>query len=184
MPEEIFPLVDEAGNVIGQAPRSVCHDGSKLLHPVIHLHIFNNNGELFLQKRSATKDVQPNRWDSSVAGHIGLNEIPETAAIREAFEELSLVGIKPEYITQYVIETDRERELSYCFYTIYNGNFVLNTEELADGKFWKMEEIQAQSGQNIFTANFEQDFYKFLYKGLPGLRNCLNFSEKYYYSNV
>ncbi len=38
MQEEIFPLVDEIGNVIGQAPRSVCHDGTMLLHPVIHLH--------------------------------------------------------------------------------------------------------------------------------------------------
>ncbi len=169
MQEEIFPLVDEIGNVIGQAPRSVCHDGSKLLHPVIHLHIFNSNGDLFLQKRSATKDVQPNKWDSSVAGHIDLNETPEAAATREASEELNLVGIQPEYITKYVIETDRERELSYCFYAIYNGNFVLNIDELSDGKFWKIEEIQSQLGQNLFTTNFEQDFNKFLYKGLPGL---------------
>lgn len=77
MPEEIFPLVDETGNIIGQAPRSVCHDGSKLLHPVIHLHIFNSEGDLYLQKRSATKDVQPDKWDSSVAGHIDLGEMPE-----------------------------------------------------------------------------------------------------------
>ena len=169
MQEEIFPLVDETGNVIGQAPRSVCHDGSKLLHPVIHLHIFNSKGDLFLQKRSATKDVQPNRWDSSVAGHIDLNETPEIAAVREASEELGLVGIVPEYITRYVIETDRERELSYCFYAVYNGDFVLNMDELADGKFWKIEEIQLQLGQNIFTSNFEQDFNKFLHKGLSGL---------------
>ncbi len=59
MQEEIFPLVDEDGNITGQAPRSVCHNGSKLLHPVIHLHIFNSKGQLFLQKRSPLKDVQP-----------------------------------------------------------------------------------------------------------------------------
>lgn len=170
MQEEIFPLVDEVGNVIGQAPRSVCHDGSKLLHPVIHLHIFNSDGELFLQKRSATKDVQPNRWDSSVAGHIDLNETPETAALREATEELGLTGIKPKYITRYIIETDRERELSYCFYIVYDGNFVLNTEELSDGKFWKIEDIRIQLGQDVFTTNFEQDFSKFLNEGLSGLK--------------
>lgn len=169
MQEEIFPLVDEAGNVIGQAPRSACHDGSKMLHPVIHLHIFNNEGELFLQKRSATKDVQPNRWDSSVAGHIDLNETPETAVLREAGEELGLIGIIPEYITKYIIETDREKELSYCYYAVYNGGFTINTEELADGRFWKIEEIQSQLGKDIFTTNFELDFKNFLYKGLPGL---------------
>lgn len=169
MQEEIFPLVDEAGNVIGQAPRSVCHNGSKILHPVIHLHIFNSEGELFLQKRSATKDVQPNRWDSSVAGHIDLNETPETAVLREAREELGLTEITPEYITKYIIETDRERELSYCYYTIYNGDFTINTEELADGRFWKIEEIQSQLGKDIFTTNFELDFKNFLYKGISGL---------------
>ncbi|MDR1502317.1 MAG: NUDIX domain-containing protein [Prevotella sp.] len=169
MPEEIFPLVDETGNIIGQAPRSVCHDGSKLLHPVIHLHIFNSYGELYLQKRSATKDVQPNKWDSSVAGHIDLDETPEIAAGREAGEELGLSGIKPYFITKYIIETDRERELSYCFYAIYNGNFVLNKEELADGRFWKIEEIQSNLGKDIFTTNFELDFIKFLNKGLSGI---------------
>lgn len=169
MPEEIFPLVDETGNIIGQAPRSVCHDGSKLLHPVIHLHIFNSHGELYLQKRSATKDVQPNKWDSSVAGHIDLDETPQMAAWREAREELGLSDIEPIFITKYIIETERERELSYCFYTIYNGGFVLNREELADGRFWKIEEIQSNLGKDIFTTNFELDFIKFLNKGLSGI---------------
>ena len=46
---EVFPLVDEEGNVIGSATRGECHDGSKLLHPVVHLHVFNGKGELYLQ---------------------------------------------------------------------------------------------------------------------------------------
>ncbi|MGM9754817.1 MAG: NTP pyrophosphohydrolase, partial [Parabacteroides sp.] len=49
---EVFPLVNEAGEVIGKATRQECHSGSKLLHPVVHLHIFNQKGDLFLQKRS------------------------------------------------------------------------------------------------------------------------------------
>lgn len=173
MQEEIFPLVDEQGNIIGQAPRSVCHDGSKLLHPVIHLHIFNSNGELFLQKRSATKDVQPNRWDSSVAGHIDLNETPEAAAIREANEELGLTNIQPIFITQYIIETDTEKELSYCYYIVYDGNFVLNKDELADGKFWKAEDIYAQLNKNVFTTNFELDFLKFLNSGINSIKKAM-----------
>ena len=165
MQEEIFPLVDEQGIVVGQAPRSVCHDGSKLLHPVIHLHIFNSKGELYLQKRSATKDVQPNRWDSSVAGHIDLNETPEKAALREASEELNISDIIPRYITKYIIETDRECELSYCYYAIYDGSFKLNTEELADGRFWTIDEVQKELGKDVFTLNFESDFRLFLHKG-------------------
>ena len=52
---EVFPLVDEEGNVIGSATRGECHDGSKLLHPVVHLHVFNGKGELYLQKRPLWK---------------------------------------------------------------------------------------------------------------------------------
>ena len=42
--QELLPLVDEEGNVIGSATRGQCHDGSKLLHPVVHLHVFDSKG--------------------------------------------------------------------------------------------------------------------------------------------
>lgn len=73
MNEEIFPIVNENGETIGSATRSECHSGSFLLHPVVHLHIFNERNELYLQKRSINKDVQPGKWDTSVGGHINLN---------------------------------------------------------------------------------------------------------------
>ena len=38
MRTEWFPLVNEEGETIGKATRKECHSGSKLLHPVIHLH--------------------------------------------------------------------------------------------------------------------------------------------------
>ena len=62
--EEMFPIVDEEGNITGAATRKECHSGSKLLHPVVHLHVFNDKGELYLQKRPAWKDIQPNKWVS------------------------------------------------------------------------------------------------------------------------
>lgn len=169
MQEEIFPLVDTDGNVIGQASRSKCHDGTKLLHPVVHLHIFNSQGELYMQKRSLKKDVQPGRWDSSVAGHIDLGETPEIAVVREAGEELNIFDFTPRFITKYIIETDLEKELSYCYYTVYDGNFTLNRDELSDGRFWQIEEIQSNLGKDIFTLNFELDFVSFLSKGLESL---------------
>ena len=64
--EERFPLVDETGQVIGSATRGECHNGSKLLHPVVHLHVFNSKGEVYLQKRPEWKDIQPGMWDTSV----------------------------------------------------------------------------------------------------------------------
>lgn len=37
--EEWLPLVDAEGNVIGKETRSRCHNGSRKLHPVVHLHV-------------------------------------------------------------------------------------------------------------------------------------------------
>lgn len=57
--EELFPIVDEEGNVVGKATRGRCHDGSRLLHPVVHLHLFDPDGRLYLQRRPEWKDIQP-----------------------------------------------------------------------------------------------------------------------------
>lgn len=172
MQDEIFPLVDEQGNIIGQAPRSECHNGSKLLHPVIHLHVFNNEGKLFMQKRSATKDIQPDKWDSSVGGHIDLNETPQQAALREAQEEIGLYNLVIHYLNKYIIETDRERELTYCFYTITDQNPQIDMKEVSDGRFWEISEVQEKLGQGVFTPNFELDFERFLSKGVHYLNNA------------
>ena len=165
MQEEIFPLVDEQGNIIGQATRSQCHSGSKLLHPVIHLHVFNQKGQLFMQKRSASKDIQPDKWDSSVGGHIDLNETPAQAALREAGEEIGLHNLTIQYIDKYIIETDIERELTYCFYTITDQLPQIDMKEVSDGRFWEIGEINEQVGKCIFTPNFELDFERFLSQG-------------------
>lgn len=170
MIDEMFPLVDAEGNVIGQATRGECHSGSMLLHPVIHLHVFNNKGELYLQKRSATKDIQPNKWDSSVGGHIDLGETPEIAALREAKEEIGLNNVSIHYIQKYIIETNIERELTYCFYTITDETPSADMDEVTDGRFWSIKEIEEQLDKDIFTPNFELDFKHFLHLGINSLK--------------
>ncbi len=93
--EEIFPVVDAAGNVVGKAMRGECHGGSMLLHPVVHLHVFNSRGELYLQKRPAWKDIQPGRWDTAVGGHVDYGETIAEALRREVREELGITDFVP-----------------------------------------------------------------------------------------
>lgn len=57
--QEMFPVVDEQGNITGAATRGECHSGSRLLHPVVHLHIFNTKGELYLQNVPSGKTSSP-----------------------------------------------------------------------------------------------------------------------------
>lgn len=157
--EEIFPIVDEEGNTIGRAPRSVCHDGkTMLLHPVVHLHLFNYKGDLFLQKRSLTKDIQPGKWDTSVGGHVGLDESIEHALLRESEEELGLTGFNPEFLGRYVWESSREMELVTSFSTISDKVVLFNKSEIDEARFWSLEEIKESIGQDIFTPNFEYEF--------------------------
>lgn len=158
---ERFPIVDEEGKVVGAATRGECHDGSKLLHPVVHLHVFNSRGEVYLQKRPEWKDIQPGKWDTSVGGHIDYGETPEQALGREVNEELGITDFVPERVGMYVFESRRERELVYVHRTNYDGPIRPSAEELDGGRFWSMAEIRDAIGQEIFTPNFESEFQRF-----------------------
>lgn len=153
---EILPIVDENGILKGAATRGECHSGSMLLHPVVHLHVFNSNGELFLQHRPAWKDIQPNRWDTAVGGHVDLGENIKQALQREVQEELGITDFKSEYVTRYVFQSLREKELVFVHRTIYDRE-IYPSEELDGGRFWSMEEIKANIGKGVFTPNFESE---------------------------
>lgn len=158
MRTEWLPLVNERGETIGKATRQECHSGSKLLHPVVHLHIFNKDGDLFLQKRSPRKDIQPGKWDTAVGGHIDYGETVEDALRREAREELGLTDFRPVFLRSYVFESAIEREWVNSFRTVCEGPFSPDSEELDGGRFWSLAEIRASVGNLIFTPNFEREF--------------------------
>ncbi len=157
--EEWFPVVDENGKMISKARRSVCHDGkSMLLHPVVHLHLFNSEGELYLQKRSINKDILPGYWDTSVGGHIGLDEGIEDALKREAQEELGLKDFEFSFIKRYVWQSQREKELVFSFRGTSEYDPQVNRNEIEDGRFWSIDTIRESIGTGIFTPNFEFEF--------------------------
>ena len=87
---EEFPIVDEMGNILGAVTRGHAHDGSKILHPVVHLHVFNSRGDLYLQHRPAWKDIQPDKWDTACGGHVDLGESVSQALHREVWDIMSL----------------------------------------------------------------------------------------------
>lgn len=156
--QEIFPIVDEEGRVTGSATRGQCHSGSRLLHPVVHLHVFNSKGDVYLQKRPEWKDIQPGKWDTAVGGHVDYGETPEQALRREVSEELGITEFCPEFVDKYVFDSKRERELVYVNRTTYDGDIQPSANELDGGRFWTMQEIREAMGKGILTPNFESEF--------------------------
>ena len=157
--EEMFPVVDEEGNIVGAASRGECHNGSRLLHPVVHLHLFYSKGELYLQRRPLWKDIQPGKWDTAVGGHVDLGESVEMALRREVREELGVTDFTPETVTHYVFDSARERELVFVHRTVYDGP-VTPSEELDGGRFWSLDEIRENLGKGLFTPNFEGEIQR------------------------
>ena len=157
--DELLPLVDENGNITGAATRGECHNGSMMMHPVVHLHVFNSKGELYLQKRPEWKDIQPGKWDTAVGGHIDLGEHVEQALFREAGEELGIEGFTPEALPQYVFRSACECEMVYPYKTVYDKD-IRPSEETSGGRFWSIDEIRESIGKDILTPNFEQEFKK------------------------
>lgn len=155
---EMLPVVDACGNVTGQASRAWCHSGSKLLHPVVHLHVINRQGDLYIQKRALDKDLFPGRWDTAVGGHISYGESIGEALFREAGEELGFYDFNPVHLFSYVFESDIEKELVNVFAAV--GNFTLHPDlfEVAEGRYWPMAEIEENIGKSVFTPNFEMEF--------------------------
>lgn len=159
--DEMFPIVDEEGNMTGSATRGECHSGSMLLHPVVHLHVFNSKGELYLQKRPSWKDIQPGKWDTAIGGHVDLGENAEIALKRETREELGITDFKSESLGHYVFQSKREKELVFVNKTVYDGMIKPDAEELDGGRFWTHEEIIKNIGNGVFTPNFENEYRKF-----------------------
>jgi len=164
--KELFPIVDPEGNVLGSISRGEAHDGRKVLHPVVHLHVFNSRGEIFLQHRPHWKDIQPCKWDTACGGHIDFGETPEEALAREVFEELAIpaADYTPNRLGMYVFESKTEKELVYVNSTIYDGPINPSKEELNGGRFWSIEELKANFGKGVFTPNFESEYAKYFNK--------------------
>ncbi len=155
---EMFPVIQENGMVTAMADRAFCHSGSHLLHPVVHLHIIDRSERIFLQKRSTKKDLQPGRWDTSVGGHVIYGESILEALFREASEELNLVGFNPIYLGSYRYDTVRDSEFVNMFAAVGSFNLVPDGDEVSEGRWWSVGEIERSLSSGILTDNFSSEF--------------------------
>lgn len=155
---EWFPIVEPNGLVVGRSTRRYCHSGAKPLHPVIHIHIIDRFSRIYLQKRSMKKDIQPGKWDTAVGGHVSYGEGIIEAVYREASEELGFSEFNPIHLETYLFESEIEKEMVNVFAAVGSFDLQPDLDEVDEGRWWGLADIDAGLGKGIFTPNFESEF--------------------------
>ena len=137
---ELFIVVDEQDNILGYRSRYDCHHDKTLIHRSIGIAIYNDKGEILLQKRSNQKDTHPGKYSMSVGGHVTKGQSYEEAAYREMLEEL---GIKSEltFAKNFLSRSDVETEMVSLYTTTYNGPFHIAKDEVEEVCFFTKEAI-------------------------------------------
>jgi isopentenyl-diphosphate delta-isomerase type 1 len=139
--DEIFDVVNERDEVIGQQTRGEVHR-LRLKHRAVHVLVFNARGELFLQKRSLKKDTFPGAWDSSASGHLDHGEDYDACAVRELREEIGLtVTDAPKRLLRIEACADTGQEFVWVYRLQSEGPFILHPAEIETGGWFTPEKI-------------------------------------------
>lgn len=138
---ELFDVVDAQDRVLRAEARPVVHEEG-LLHRAVHIFVFNAMGELYLQRRSMSKDTAPGKWVSSCSGHVDSGEDYETAARRELGEEIGLYDPRD---MEPVFKEPACRPTGNEFVWVYRcrseGPFVLDPDEVSDGRWIDLDAL-------------------------------------------
>ena len=138
--KELFVVVDKDDNIVDYRIRYDCHHDKSLIHRSIGVVLFNDKGEILLQKRSMLKDTHPGFYTLSVSGHVTKGQTYEEAALREMQEE---IGIQTEltFAVKFLSELEIETEMDMIFTGKHNGPFRIAKDEVDEVQFFSKEEI-------------------------------------------
>ena len=145
---ELLDVVDENDNIIAVRTRGEIH-AECLMHRAVHILVFNSAGELFLQKRSLSKDEQPGKWDSSAAGHVDSGESYDDCARREIEEELGIKVVRP-LESLFKLQASALTGYEHCMVYRYrhDGPMVLHPEEIDDGRWLSPADMDQRVASN------------------------------------
>lgn len=163
---EFIPVIDREGNFVKKELRSVC-ESRGLLHPTVHLFLFDNKGRLLVQKRGAGKASSPGKLAQSVGGHVSIKAFDpenidlEWSLYRETHEELgiSLKNYRFLWKYSYISNNEHNKEKVYLFEGRHNGIIRPNYSEVQWAAFFNMEEVRAQAKKTceLFSTSFIED---------------------------
>jgi 16S rRNA (adenine1518-N6/adenine1519-N6)-dimethyltransferase len=178
---ERFPIVDKNDRILRYANRSKVH-GNNLRHRAVHVLIFDEAGEVYLQQRSRWKDRHPLKWDSSAAGHVAARESYDDTARRELKEELG-VSVALQKISKLPASEHTDQEFIWVYRGVVSGDLVPNKSEIEHGAFLRPTVVDSwiSARPEDFAPAFVKCWKAFRRKtrsaGEPPIRPAQTFSE-------
>ena len=169
---EYFWVVDEADRVTGKETRENCHR-NRLIHRSVYVFLINSKDELFVQKRSMSKDLYPGYYTGSATGHVDYGETYDQAAQRELQEELG-INVPLEKVGKFRSFSHKEKEYSTLYVCRYDGEVSFNQREITRGLWMKLEQVKGEmeSGEKLFASGFKAAFNKYTKSKLNRLESC------------
>ena len=159
--EEQVVLISENDEVLGLMDKLQAHENG-LLHRAFSVFLFNEKGEVLLQKRAAEKYHSPNQWTNAVCSHPRAGETYLEAAQRRLKEELGIEAMELSPKFHFIYKADVggklwEHELDHVFTGNYDGDFDLNAEEVSEIRYITMEALdqEMESNPEHFTEWFK-----------------------------
>lgn len=159
---EIVDIVDDENVVIGKISEADLYKCPNN-HRIVHVLIFNDNGEMALQLRSRTDDYLPLHWTTVVGGHVQAGETPEQAAKREMREEIGVdIPFEKLFETAYELpQVPGMKKFLTVFRATYNGPFSPNLKDIERVEFFSQEKIrQMINNQEKVHQEFAYIFFR------------------------
>jgi 8-oxo-dGTP pyrophosphatase MutT (NUDIX family) len=150
--DEIVAIVDEHNHVVGAALRREMR-AKRLPHRSTYILVFNARGELYVQKRTMTKDVFPGYYDVAAGGVVLAGESYEQGAARELEEEMGIRGVPLTRLFDFYFENERTRLWGCAFSCVHDGPIALQEEEVESGAFMAVDKILCQAAAEPFTPD-------------------------------
>lgn len=152
--DEMVDVLDEFGNKTGEVLSKRELHKRELWHRGAHVWIYNSRGEVLLQLRAPDKEIYPNTWDISAAGHLSAGDTPVVAALRETEEELGLTLEQSELEFIGVTRTIQKIPGAGYVHRVFDWNYIvrkeldaanlkLQVEELAEARWWPLDKFEA-----------------------------------------
>jgi 8-oxo-dGTP pyrophosphatase MutT (NUDIX family) len=150
--DEIVAIVDDQNRVVGSAPRRDMRQ-NRLPHRSTYILVFNSHGDLCVQKRTATKDVFPGYYDIAAGGVVLAGETYEAGARRELAEEVGIRDVPLAHHFVFHYADDDTRVWGSVFSCVYDGELVLQEEEVESAAFMPMADILSHAEQAPYTPD-------------------------------